>query len=201
MNNLLKKLKNHRLILGSASPRRQQLLSDMGFDFIIKTADADESAPSHLDGFETAIFVARQKAKALASALQDDDILITADTEVWQGRRRFGKPKDLNEARMMLRLLLGNSHVVISGVCFTTKQTEYFFTVSTEVQMHCLSNEELEYYLQNGHPLDKAGAYGIQEWIGLAAIDRINGSYTNVVGMPMAELYRELTNFVNSLHS
>jgi septum formation protein len=199
MNTIKDKLKNYNLILGSASPRRQQMFTDMGFVFTVQTSDANEDAPQNLDGFETAVFVAKQKAAAIIPKLTDLDILITADTEVWQGRKRFGKPANLNEARTMLQTLAGTSHLVISGVCFTHKDLQHSFTVKTEVHMRALADEEIDYYITHGNPLDKAGAYGIQEWIGLVAIARIDGSYTNVVGMPMAEVYCELEKFLNQL--
>jgi septum formation protein len=165
----------------------------------VRTADTEEYAPAHFDGFETAMLVARNKAEALREDLKSNAILITADTEVWQNYRRFGKPANLDEAREMLEKLAGTSHQVISGVCFTTQTKQHCFTVATDVFIRALTSEEIGYYLTHGHPLDKAGAYGIQEWIGLIGIERINGSYTNVVGMPMTELYQELEKFIDSL--
>ena len=193
------KIRHFKLILGSASPRRQQLLTDLGLTFTVKTADIDEFAPETFDGYETATHVAKTKADALAHHLDAKTILITADTEVWQGNQRFGKPADLKQARKMLEKLSGTSHKVISGVCFTAKGKQHCFTVATEVFIRKLSKREIAYYLEHGHPLDKAGAYGIQEWIGLVGIERINGSYTNVVGMPMTELYLELEKFIDNL--
>ncbi len=196
---LHKILEPFNLILGSASPRRQQLLGDLGLTFTVRTADIEEHAPDHLDGQETAMHVARDKAAALQQGLTEKDILITADTEVWQGNKRFGKPSNIDEAREMLNLLTGARHDVISGVCFTTQQKQHCFTVDTEVYLRKMTEAEINYYLTHGHPLDKAGAYGIQEWIGLVGIERINGSYTNVVGMPMTETYLELEKFIESL--
>ncbi len=196
---LHKKLEPFHLILGSASPRRRQFLNDLGLDFTVKTADIEEHAPEHLTGHETAAHVAKDKAEALRQGLGENAILITSDTEVWQDNRRFGKPVNLDEARQMLNMLAGARHDVISGVCFTTPKKQHVFTVDTEVYLRNLSEEEIDYYLSNGHPLDKAGAYGIQEWIGLIGIERINGSYTNVVGMPMTETYTELEKFIDSL--
>ncbi len=193
-------LKNYTLVLGSASPRRQQLLSNLGLSFIVKTADIDEHAPDYFDGFETAKHVAKQKAAALREGLSVNDILITADTEVWQNKRRFGKPANLAEANEMLNALAGKRHSVISGVCFTTQHAQHCFTVATDVFIKALSQTEIDYYITHGHPLDKAGAYGIQEWIGLVGIERINGSYTNVVGMPTTEFYTELEQFVNRIN-
>ena len=196
---LHEKLDSYNLVLGSASPRRKQLLAELGLTFTIRTADTEEHAPDHLDGFETAMHVARDKAEALHKSLLSNEILITADTEVWQDNRRFGKPANLNEAKEMLGKLAGTSHQVISGVCFSTLTKQHCFTVATEVFIRALSADEISYYLKHGHPLDKAGAYGIQEWIGLIGIERITGSYTNVVGMPMTELYLELDRFIDSL--
>lgn len=196
---LHKKLDTYKLVLGSASPRRKQLLTELGLTFTLRTADTEEHAPEYLDGFETAKHVAQEKAEALRKSLKSNEILITADTEVWQGKRRFGKPANLDEAAEMLNKLAGTSHQVISGVCFTALTKQHCFTVATEVFIRPLSPDEIAYYLTHGHPLDKAGAYGIQEWIGLIGIERINGSYTNVVGMPMTELYLELDRFIDSL--
>lgn len=193
---LQEKLRDCAFVLGSGSPRRQQLLAELGINFSIRVADTDEIAPPGLTGEETATFIAQQKANALIGNLQDNEVLLTADTEVWQNRLRFGKPTNLDEARKMLQLLSGSSHQVISGVCISSTKKQTCFTVVTEVFMRDLANEEIEYYLKNGNPLDKAGAYGIQEWIGLVGIARINGSYTNVVGLPVAETYAELMRFL-----
>jgi len=192
-------LKPYQLILGSASPRRQQLLRELGLNFSIKTADTEEHAPANFDGFETAIHIAKEKAAALSGGLVPENILITADTEVWQNKQRFGKPENLTQARKMLLQLSGNVHKVISGVCFTTDTKQHCFSVATDVYFRKLTHSEIDYYLQHGNPLDKAGAYGIQEWIGLVGIERIEGSYTNVVGMPMTEFYTELEQFITSL--
>jgi septum formation protein len=197
---ILEKLAAFNLILGSASPRRKELLTNAGFQFTIRTANTNEEAPAHLNGHETAIHIAREKANALRDALEERDLLITADTEVWFAQKRFGKPESLMHAQDMLKQLSGNSHEVISGVCFTTAGKAHCFTVSTEVTMRTLTDDEISYYLKNGNPLDKAGAYGIQEWIGLVGIARINGSYTNVVGLPMSALYQELENFIKTLN-
>lgn len=196
---LNEKLLNHALILGSASPRRRDLISHLGLEFTIRTANIDEHAPDGYDGFETAMHLAKDKAAALKPNLHEGEILITADTEVWQNNTRFGKPENIDDARRMLNLLIGNQHQVISGVCLTTTRAQHCFTVATDVHMRTLRDDEIDYYLKNGHPLDKAGAYGIQEWIGLVAIERIDGSYTNVVGLPMTEFYTELEQFIDSI--
>lgn len=196
---LNEKLKAYHLVLGSASPRRRELLKQLGLTFEIRTADIEEHAPSHFDGFETAKHVAEEKAAALKNNLTANELLITADTEVWLNKKRFGKPANLDEAAAMLRELSGQTHQVISGVCFTTTQAQHSFTAHTDVVFRSLRADEIAYYTQHGNPLDKAGAYGIQEWIGLVGIDRIIGSYTNVVGLPMTELYLELEQFIDHI--
>lgn len=193
------KIAPYQLILGSASPRRRELLKEAGFSFSVLTTNLKEEAPAHFDGKKTAEHIAREKANALRYALDENDLLITADTEVWLNYTRFGKPQSLADARDMLYRLSGNCHDVISGVCFTTLNAQHCFTVTTEVFVRELSNDEITHYLNVGNPLDKAGAYGIQEWLGLVGIDHINGSYTNVVGFPMTELYLELEKFIDSL--
>lgn len=192
-------VRNHNLILGSASPRRQQLLQEISLTFSVQTADIDESAPNNLSGIETAKYIAKQKANALQFLLRPNDILITADTEVWQNNIRFGKPADLAEAKKMLNQLSGISHQVISGVCFTTNHRQHCFSAITEVFFKPLTNSEIDYYCTHGNPLDKAGAYGIQEWIGYVAVQRIVGSYTNVVGLPVSEFYAELEKFITQI--
>ena len=189
---LHEKLDSYNLVLGSASPRRKQLLAELGLTFTIRTADTEEHAPDHLDGFETAMHVARDKAEALHKSLLNNEILITADTEVWQDNRRFGKPANLNEAKEMLGKLAGTSHQVISGVCFSTLTKQHCFTVATEVFIRALSADEISYYLKHGHPLDKAGAYGIQEWIGFVGVTGIEGSYFTVMGFPQHLVYQQL---------
>ncbi len=179
---------NKKLILGSGSPRRKELLKMLGFTFDIRVSDAEEIAPAHYNGEETAVFVALQKAEDLKPALRDDELLITADTEVWLNNKRFGKPQNLDEAKEMLRLLSGKSHSVISGICVCDAQTTKTAAAITKVFFKALSESEIEHYVNTYKPLDKAGAYGIQEWIGLIGIQKIEGSYFNVVGLPVFEL-------------
>lgn len=195
--NLTQRFTRHAIILGSASPRRKQLLGELGINFSIRTADVDETAPAHLNGFETAIFVAKLKASALLPQLTENEILITADTEVWQDKRRFGKPKNKEEASEMLTALSGSKHQVISGVAISTTTKQHTFWVKTDVEFYKLAVEDIAFYIENGHPFDKAGGYGIQEWIGLIGIKKFSGSYTNVVGLPTAELYHALTQFID----
>ncbi|MDX5426644.1 MAG: Maf family nucleotide pyrophosphatase [Bacteroidota bacterium] len=188
-----------RLVLGSGSPRRKQLLLEIGLHFAVRTSDADESAPLHLSGTETAVWVSEAKAKALLPDLQDNEILITADTEVWKGEERFGKPADEAEAMDMLIRLSGTKHQVIGGVTLTHRGNMRSFSSVTEVFFKPLSRDVIRHYVENYRPLDKAGAYGIQEWIGLIGINRIEGSYNNVVGLPTAELMEHLIAFRNEI--
>lgn len=167
----------------------------LGYSFEVRKGNADEIAPSHLNGNETAVFLALQKAEELKSTLQQNELLITSDTEVWKGSRRFGKPQDLDESKAMLRELSGASHQVISGVCLCDLKRTKSLSVTTNVFFKTLSEEEIEHYVSEYKPLDKAGAYGIQEWIGLVGIERIEGSYFNVVGLPVFELAEMLKNW------
>lgn len=186
---------NIKLVLGSGSPRRKELLSLLGYSFEVRKGNADEIAPSHLNGNETAVFLALQKAEELKNTLQENELLITSDTEVWKGKRRFGKPQSLEEAKSMLRELSGSSHQVISGVCLSDLHRTESLSVTTNVFFKPLTEEEIEYYVSNFKPLDKAGAYGIQEWVGLIGIEKIEGSYFNVVGLPVFELAEMLKNW------
>ena len=185
MNNLSSHIK---LVLGSGSPRRKELLSQLGYSFEVRKGDAAEIAPSHLNGNETAVFLALQKAEGLKPTLAPDELLITSDTEVWKGDRRFGKPANLEEAKAMLRELSGDVHQVISSICVCDLGRTESTSVTTNVFFKDLSEVEINYYVTNYKPLDKAGAYGIQEWIGLVGIEKIEGSYFNVVGLPVFEL-------------
>jgi septum formation protein len=189
----LKKEKN--IILGSGSPRRKELLTQLGYSFQVRKANTDEIAPSHYNGSETAVFLAIQKADALKPTLQQDELLITADTEVWKDNIRFGKPDSIESAKEMLRSLSGESHDVITGICVCDQKKTISLSVTTKVFFKTLSEEEIDHYTQVYQPLDKAGAYGIQEWIGLIGIEKIEGSYFNVVGLPVFELSEILMNW------
>lgn len=182
-------IQSFNIILGSGSPRRKQLLSDLGFEFEVRVSDADESAPDHLSAEETVEWVAKSKAEALRDTLLEDELLITADTEVWQGTRRFGKPSNRESAIEMLRSLSGTSHQVISGICLCNREKLTTFHVTTQVRFVGLSDETIAHYVDTYQPFDKAGAYGIQEWIGMVGIEELSGSYYNVVGLPTTELY------------
>ncbi len=185
-----------KIILGSASPRRKELLSAAGFSFEVRTKDTDESFPSELPSDEVALFVATKKLHALLEDIDEDTVLICADTTVVVDEVILNKPKDALDAKKMLQLLSGRSHKVITGVCLASKQKSHSFSVVTTVLFKELSSDEIKYYIQEFKPFDKAGGYGIQEWIGHAAIVRIEGSYNNVVGLPTHEVYEALRMFL-----
>ena len=186
----------YRIVLASNSPRRRELLNGLGLDFQVRVLDGiDESYPESLDMVDIPLYISKKKAEAYRTGMADDELIITADTVVAVGERILGKPADNFEAADMLRLLSGRSHHVVTGVTLMTKQKQHSFTSTTEVWFSHLSEEEIEYYVQRFHPLDKAGAYGIQEWIGFVGVERIEGSYFNVVGLPIQKLYRELLYF------
>jgi septum formation protein len=186
----------YRLILGSASPRRQELLKSLGFEFLNKPVKVDESEwPKELLAQEIPIYLAEKKADAYDEVLKETDLLITADTIVWCEGRVFNKPANFAEGKKMLESLSGKMHEVFTAVCLKSanKQTT-FFDVS-KVYFKNLKSEEIEYYLTNFSPYDKAGGYGVQDWIGYIGIDKIEGSFYNVMGLPVKELYEELVKF------
>jgi septum formation protein len=193
---LTEKLKNYNIILGSASPRRKQLLAELGIDFAIKTTRKEEHYPEQLDGSEIAKFLAKQKADFILEELSGNFLLITIDTIVVKKNEILHKPKDKNDAKKILKNLSGKSHKVISGVCIKSKIKEIVFSSITEVCFSNLSDSEINYYIERHKPFDKAGSYGIQEWIGAIGIEKINGSYNNVVGLPTSELYQKLKLFI-----
>lgn len=190
---LNEKFKNHRIILASGSPRRQQFLKELDIAFEIQLKDIEEIYPEHLQASEITNFLAKLKASAFVADLQENDILITSDTIVWLNNKALGKPKDYDDAFEMLTEMSGKTHKVITSVCIKTTEKEIVFYDETLVTFTALSSEEIKYYLNNYKPFDKAGSYGIQEWIGLVAIEKIEGSYANVVGLPTHRLYEELT--------
>ncbi len=189
-------LNKYRIILASSSPRRQQLLKQLGIEFDIVIRDYDETYPPPLAGEEIAVYLAGVKAASFRNKLQNNEIVITADTIVWCNNRVLGKPSDADEARQIIRDLSGNTHEVITGVVLMSSFKEKSFAVSTKVTFTALSDEEINYYIENFRPYDKAGAYGIQEWIGIAGCNRIEGCYFNVVGLPVQRLYKELKEFI-----
>ena len=185
-------LSNKKIILASGSPRRQQFLKELDVDFEIQLKDIEEIYPEHLQAEEITNFLAKLKASAFALDLDDNDILITSDTIVWLNNKALGKPKDYDDAFEMLTEMSGTTHKVITSVCLKTTDKEIIFYEETLVTFTKLSSDEIKYYLNNYKPFDKAGSYGIQEWIGLVAIEKIEGSYANVVGLPTHRLYEEL---------
>ena len=193
VGDMLENLNKYRIVLASNSPRRKELLSGLGIQYEVKTLpDIDESYPEGLDGLEIPAFIARSKADAYRSVMQPDELIITADTIVWLDGKVMGKPRDAEEAREMLRALSGQTHQVITGVCLTTPTYQKAFATLTDVTFATLSEEEITYYVDRYSPMDKAGSYGIQEWIGFIGVESISGSYFNVMGLPIQRLYTEL---------
>lgn len=183
----------YRIVLASNSPRRKELLAGLGIDFDVRTiADIDESYPQELPLQEIAEYISAKKAAAYRATMNDGELVITADTVVICGDEVMGKPVDGADAQRMLRKLSGRSHSVTTGVCLTTKSTQRRFSVTTEVTFRELTDEEILYYIKEYRPFDKAGAYGIQEWIGYIGCTGLNGSYYNVMGLPVQRIYQEL---------
>lgn len=191
---MLDNLKNYKIILASGSPRRKDLLSGLGLDYEIRLLPGiDESFPESLVGEDIPLYIANEKADAYLPSLQEKELLITADTIVWLDGSVLGKPSDKGQAIEMLQRLSGKKHQVITGVCLTTTEFRHSFATVTEVTFDTLTDDEIRYYVENYLPLDKAGAYGIQEWIGFIGVKSINGSYFNVMGLPIQRLYKELS--------
>lgn len=189
-------LSQYNIILASNSPRRKELLSGLDMDYDIKVLpDIDESYPDNIHEGQIPIYIATQKANAYNDYLQNNTLLITADTIVLLDGKVYGKPKDENDAKQMLRELSGKTHMVITGICITTKEKQRSFSVSSEVRFANIEESEIEYYVNKYKPLDKAGAYGVQEWIGYIGVEYISGSYFNIMGLPVQRLYRELKQF------
>lgn len=190
---MLENLNKYKIILASNSPRRKELLLGLGVDYEVKTLpDVDESYPDGLSGEEIAKHIARGKAEAYRSLIQADELVITADTIVWLDGTVMGKPKDEEEAKDMLMRLSGKTHQVITGVCLTTASTQKTFATVTDVTFAILTDEEVDYYVTRYQPMDKAGSYGVQEWIGFVGVENLSGSYFNVMGLPIQRLYTEL---------
>jgi septum formation protein len=199
---LIEKLKKYDIWLASGSPRRKQLLAEMDIPFKVHTKKVDEKFPSKLSPVAAAIFLSQLKSKAFRlDELHDNTLLITADTIVCVENKVLGKPHDKDEAIDILRKLAGNQHEVITGVCLRNKAVFHSFSATTHVHFSKLTETEILYYIDRYQPFDKAGAYGIQEWIGHAAIDKIEGSYFNVMGLPTHRLYKELEKFIALLES
>lgn len=193
---MLENIRKYNIILGSRSPRRRELLSQLRIPFkVVTIGGIEENYPDTLPMDEIPQFLANKKADAYLEAMHSDDLMITSDTLVILGDKVMGKPKDLEEAVSMLMELSGKVHHVVSGVCITTLEKRTSFSIKTEVKFGDITEHEARYYVDNYQPLDKAGAYGIQEWIGCVAVEWINGSFYNVMGLPVHQLYRELKNF------
>lgn len=187
-------LKKYHIILASNSPRRRELLGGLGIPFEVKVLpDIEESYPEDLPVCQIAEFIAKEKAAAYQKVMADNDLIITADTIVIVGDEVMGKPIDADDARRMLRKLSGVTHQVTTGVCLKTSQLQRHFSVTTDVTFKMLSEEEINHYVSVYKPFDKAGAYGIQEWIGYIGVTRLNGSYFNVMGLPVQRIYTEIS--------
>lgn len=187
-------LQNHKVILASGSPRRQQFFKDLDVDFEIRIKEVDEIYPPELSASEITDFLAKLKSEPFTD-LKDNEILVTSDTIVWHENRALGKPKNYDDALQILRSLSGKTHDVITSVCFTTNQKSEIINDITKVTFDDLTDAEIAYYLDNYKPYDKAGSYGIQEWVGFVAVSKIEGSYANVMGLPVHKVYEYLRNF------
>ncbi len=189
---LTNKLKNHQLLLASKSPRRQQFLKDLGLSFTTVSIDVEENYPKYLHGNEITSFLAKLKADAYENELKPNEILITADTIVRASGKILGKPKDADDAKKILQLLSNNQHEVITSICIRTLQKTKVINDTTTVYFKKLTDEEIDFYIQNFNPFDKAGAYGIQEWIGYIGVKKIEGSFYTVMGFPVHKFYKEM---------
>ncbi len=184
------------IVLASNSPRRRELLAGLGIEFEVRVLpDIDESYPADLPVMQIAEYIAHKKASAYLLTMKDNDLVITADTVVIIGNEVLGKPKDEEDAKRMLRLISGKTHQVVTGVCLTTTKQQRHFSVSTDVTFKNLPENEINYYITKYKPFDKAGAYGIQEWIGYVGVTSLNGSYFNVMGLPVQKLWEELKKY------
>ena len=190
-------LKGRRLILGSKSPRRSQLLKELDIPFVQKVADIDESFPEDMPVLQVAEYIARGKAEALLPRMKDDDVIITADSVVICDGKIYEKPVDGDQAKEFIKILSDNIHQVVTGVCIRDAHKEVCFSELSEVKLVSISENELDYYIKEYMPIDKAGAYGIQEWIGHAKIEWIKGTYTNIMGLPTRKVYETLKEFVD----
>lgn len=193
---MLDNLRKYKIILASNSPRRRELLAGLGIDFTVRAMPGvSEDYPDGTPAADIALYIAREKADAYATRMNSGELVITADTVVVAAGQALGKPRGGDDARRMLRLLSGRTHQVVTGVCLTTSERRRSFAVSTDVTFKTLTDEEIDYYVDTYHPADKAGAYGIQEWIGLIGVTRLEGSYFNVMGLPVQRIYSELQGF------
>lgn len=193
---MLENISKYKIILASNSPRRKELLGGLGLSFEVRTLKGiDESYPADLKGEDIPIYISGKKAEAYRDVMAEDEMIITADTIVYDNSQVLGKPKDREDAISMLRQLSGHAHDVITGVSIVTKEKTIQFASTSKVYFASLTDEEIEYYVDLYKPFDKAGSYGIQEWIGFVGVTRIEGSYFNVMGLPIQRLYTELKQF------
>lgn len=193
---LKEKLKKYTLILASGSPRRQQFFKDLDLDFEIRLKDVEEIYPPELKAVEITDFLAELKANAFEGELKENEILVTSDTIVWHQNKALGKPKNAEDAFEMIKSMSNATHEVFTSVCFKTNSTSTLINDVTKVTFKDLTDEEILYYIENYKPYDKAGAYGIQEWFGFMAVAKVEGSYTNVMGLPTAKVYEYLSTLV-----
>ncbi|KIO52449.1 Maf-like protein [Flavobacterium hibernum] len=193
---LKEKLKKYTLILASGSPRRQQFFKDLNLDFEIRLKDVEEIYPPELKAVEITDFLAQLKANAFDGELKENEILVTSDTIVWHHNKALGKPKNAEEAFEMIKSMSNATHEVFTSVCFKTNAASTIINDMTKVTFNDLSDEAILYYIENYKPYDKAGAYGIQEWFGFMAVAKVEGSYTNVMGLPTAKVYEYLSTLV-----
>ncbi len=193
---MLKNISEYKIILGSNSPRRKELLSGLDIDFeVVTLPDVEEIYPPSLWKEEIPVFLSKLKADAYKSFMDDKSLLITADTIVWLNAKVYGKPTSEEDAKEMLRELSGKTHEVITGVCLTTKEKQKAFFAVSKVKFATLDDEEIEYYISKYKPYDKAGSYGVQEWIGYIGVEKLEGSFYNVMGLPVRMLYMYLKNW------
>ena len=193
---IIDELNRYSIILASRSPRRQQLLRELGLRFDVVIKNWEEAYPANLQGEGIALYVAREKSNTFRSEIKDNEIVITADTIVWCNNRVLDKPVNEADAYSILQEISGNTHEVITGVSILSTKKQVTFSSTTKVTFDALTAEEIEYYVKEYKPFDKAGAYGIQEWIGIAACSHIQGSFFNVMGLPVQRLYKELQKFI-----
>jgi septum formation protein len=193
---LNERLKNYTIILASGSPRRQQFFTDLGLDFEIRLKNIEEVFPETLIAEEITNYLAELKANAFEGELNEKDILVTSDTIVWHNKKALGKPKDYADAFQILKSLSNETHDVITSVCFKTTEKTITFHETTKVTFNPLSDEAIDYYIENFKPYDKAGAYGIQEWIGFIGVKKIEGSYANVMGLPVDKVFAYFNSLV-----
>ena len=187
----------YNIILGSGSSRRKELLGMTGINFSVISIPIDESFPDSLQGTEISEYIVKNKSDAFNKLIKENEIIITADTLVWFEKKCLGKPTDLKEAKHMLKLFAGKSHDVITSVGFLTINNFKILTESTTVIYKSLTNSEIDYYVENVNPIDKAGSYGIQDWIGMIGVEHVNGSYTSVLGLPVPQTTNQIIKIIN----